>query len=474
MVKNYAYYFIGIMIGRVASLLLLPIYTSYLSPADYGVLELLSMVLVVGNLIFGCRITQSFFREFGLARNETEKQVAFGSALGLALGVSLFGVITIVLFSAPISQLQFGTDKYAYFVSLFAANLALGILHEVPMAFLKAKENAKAYLLFSVLLLLFQIIFNLTALVVFNAGLAGVVHASVLAYLMFAVIINFAITLRARPKFFIKKAKEMFGFSFPIIFAGICMYFVVYGDRYFLRAGFGLEEVGIYALAYKFGLILSSVIWGPFSNVWDSEKYIIYNNQLERFYPIIFRIMLLLLATAGIGVVLWIGDFLMLASDESFWRAEVLVPVTIFAYIIFSVTDFFTFSIFLEKKTQHMFHASLVSVATALVGYILLIPPYAGMGAAIATVLAFTTRFIYIYLISKKLYDLKISIYDIVKPLIFFSLVSYAYFFYPLANHKSLNALIYSLITVLIFGAWAFYYRRDLLSYLQIRRNIKN
>ena len=474
MVKNYAYYFVGIMIGRVASLILLPLYTSYLSPADYGVLELLSMVLVIGNLIFGCRIAQSFFREYGLAKNDHEKQTALGSALGLALSISLLGVLIISLLSMPISQLQFGSEQYSYYVSVFALNLALGILHEIPMAYLKAKENAKSYLIFSALLLALQITFNTTALVIFNAGLTGVVHAGVLAYLVFAIIINLMVTWPARPKFIFTKAKEMFGFSFPIIFAGICMYFVVYGDRYFLRAGFGLEEVGIYALAYKFGLILSAVIWGPFGNVWDSEKYIIYNNKLERFYPIIFRIMILLLATVGIGVTLWIGDFLRLASEKSFWRAEILVPVTIFAYIIFSVTDFFTFSIFLEKKTRHMFHASLVSVATALAGYVLLIPKYSSMGAAIATVLAFATRFLYIYIASKRIYDLNIQLLDVVKPLIFFCIVAYAYFYFPLATHKSLNSLIYSLLTVLVFSIWAFSYRKDLLDYLQVRRNIKN
>ena len=121
-----------------------------------------------------------------------------------------------------------------------------------------------------------------------------------------------------------------------------------------------------------------------------------------------------------------------------------------------------------------MFHASLVSVATALIGYVVLIPIYSSMGAAIATVLAFATRFLYIYFISKKLYDLEIKLLDILKPLMFFCLVVYTYFYHPLSKYQSLNALIYSIVTLVIFTAWAWTYRKDLIDYLQARKSIKS
>ena len=49
-------YMFGEILRRSVSLIMLPIYTRYLTPADYGVIELLTMLIDIATIVFGARI----------------------------------------------------------------------------------------------------------------------------------------------------------------------------------------------------------------------------------------------------------------------------------------------------------------------------------------------------------------------------------------------------------------------------------
>jgi len=57
-------YLLGNILQRCVSFIMLPIYTRFLTPADYGTIELLSMILDFVGIILGLRIGQSIFRYY--------------------------------------------------------------------------------------------------------------------------------------------------------------------------------------------------------------------------------------------------------------------------------------------------------------------------------------------------------------------------------------------------------------------------
>ena len=70
--KHSAIYAIGALISRLTALVMLPIYTRYLTPADYGVIELLTMAIEITGILVGLRITQALFRFYILAKDRRE------------------------------------------------------------------------------------------------------------------------------------------------------------------------------------------------------------------------------------------------------------------------------------------------------------------------------------------------------------------------------------------------------------------
>ena len=71
--KHSAIYAIGTMFRRLTGLVMLPIYTRSLTPADYGVVELLSMAIEIAGILIGLRISQAMFRYYILAETDNEK-----------------------------------------------------------------------------------------------------------------------------------------------------------------------------------------------------------------------------------------------------------------------------------------------------------------------------------------------------------------------------------------------------------------
>lgn len=63
-VKHSAIYAVGTILRRITGLVMLPIYTRYLTPADYGVVELLTMAIELAGILVGLRISQAMFRYY--------------------------------------------------------------------------------------------------------------------------------------------------------------------------------------------------------------------------------------------------------------------------------------------------------------------------------------------------------------------------------------------------------------------------
>ena len=85
--KHTLVYTAGIIIGKVASFVLLPVYTRYLTPADYGVLELLGTIDVIG-MITSIGIVTGVFKFYSEDNNQSGKNAVISTAAMSAVGLA--------------------------------------------------------------------------------------------------------------------------------------------------------------------------------------------------------------------------------------------------------------------------------------------------------------------------------------------------------------------------------------------------
>lgn len=395
----------------MTSIVMLPIYTRYLTPADYGVLELLTTTIDLAAIIFGLRIGEAIFRSYDRSTDLVAKNAVITTALAVHGTTFGIGALFIALISVPLSSIVFGSSDYAHFIRMFAVIMVLQALSEVPMVLVRAQQRPWLFFAFSVTKLCLQVSLNVYFIVIQELHVDGVVYGSLISSLLYSTVL-IAFTLRAtraaRPDF--GMARSLVAFSLPLMVADIGTFYLNFGDRYFLRVFSDLHELGIYALAYKFGFILGGLVWSPFCNVWDVQKYQIHGRpDGKKVFQGTFLMLNFILIYLGFGMSLFAPEFLKLMSARDFWPAAQIIPIVVLAYVVQVWGVFCSFGILLAGRTIHVTYAAFVAVVAITLGYVLLIPEFGGIGAATATVIAFLVRFVWVDVASRKHFDMELQ-----------------------------------------------------------------
>jgi O-antigen/teichoic acid export membrane protein len=400
-------YFTGNVMMRAVSFVMLPIYTRYLSPADYGIIELLAMTIDLVGILLGLRIGQAIFRFYHEYESLRDRHAVISTSLYLVGVLNLFGVLLLLAFSQPLSDLLFGGAEGRRWLMIFSLSLFFHSYIEIPMIYLRILQRPWLYVFFSCLKVLLQVSLNIWFIVFLGMRVEGMIYGTVLSGGAMALLL-LAFTLRQTGwRWSKEQAKQLTIFSLPLVLTSLVSFYITFGDRYFLRAWNSLEEVGLYALGYKFGFLLAFMIANPFSNVWDAEKYRVYAlPEARSIFQQTFLGFSAVLLVAVTGISLFIEDLLKIMSAPAFWSAHQVVPLVLVAYLFNAWYGFTNMGILVRKKTMEMTWGTLLAAAVASIFYVLLIPLWGGVGAALASVLAFGSRCLWTTWRSSRLYDM--------------------------------------------------------------------
>jgi O-antigen/teichoic acid export membrane protein len=402
-------YFIGNILRHTISFIMLPIYTRVLTPEDYGIIELLSIVIDFAGVIFGLRIGDAIFRYYLEYERKVQKYQVISTALILTTLLNFIGFLVLWGLSGSISKAVFGGTDQKNLLVLFSISLLFQPLVEIPMTFIRAKQRPWLFVSFSSIKLTIQLLMNIYLVVIKEMGVEGVILSAVASGGLMALTLGIYTMRETGFRFSGNMAKTLTKFSYPMIIASLISFYITFGDRYFLKLYGTLTDVGIYGLGYKFGMLLSFIGSGPFFSIWDSEKY----NVLKKPEAIeIFQKVFILYTTFTLMIVVVISIFskniIMVMASSEFWDAYKIVPVILLAYFFQGWTGFCSLGILIHNKTFIITQSTVLSAIIISIFYLLLIPEFGSNGAAWATAFSFASRFLYTHLRAKNLYDMEL------------------------------------------------------------------
>jgi O-antigen/teichoic acid export membrane protein len=402
-------YGLGTAMQNIVSIVMLPVYTHYLTPADYGVLELTQMILDLAGIVFGGRLAVGLYRYYFDEQTEEGQHRVMSTALMGNVAVNLVGTIVLALAARPASHALFDNDDHVTLIALFAFSLTTNAMSAIPMLYIRALQRPWLFISMSLLKLLLQVGLNILFVVVMEEGVMGVVASTLITGAVVGGSLSVWTLMRTGVRFSFPFLRKLSAFSFPVMLASIGAYFTTFGDRYFIQKFHGLEEVGIYALAYRFGFVLAKAIGGSLYRVWSTQQFLVYRQTgATEMFQRVFLLFSLLLLAGGAAMAIFAEEMLKLLTGEPFWRAYEFVPAIALAYVLKPLTQVCGFGIQMSEKTRDFLYASIVSVIVMGIGYIALIPPYGGMGAAIATLIGMSAELAYVNYRSNKTFDMKL------------------------------------------------------------------
>ena len=449
-VSHAATYAIGNIARRVVGFAMLPIYTRFLTPADYGVVGLLTFALALLEPLLGARLGWAIPKFYFDAPDDRGRRTVIWGALGLTGAASAVSVIVLILLRNPAAQILFGNRKYALALGLFAVTLLSQPIEQVGTTYLRLKERSGLFLVFSVAKLLLQLVLNLLLVVYWRGEVVGVVLSAVLSSVLLGIGSSIYMAAHDAPAFDWQVTRRMMQFSWPLWLSSLAALYIGASGGLYLRVFDTLSDVGRLELALRFAATVGLIIWAPFSQHWEPMSFQYYRQaDGKQKFQVAFVAISALMFTGGLGIGIFAEPTIKLMAAPPFYAAASVVPLLTFGFVLDRLRSFFDFSFMVTSNTKLRSLYQYGSAVVITVLYVALIPRFGLTGAATAQCLAFVATFIYVYFLSLRYYDSGIRLTQIG----LFSLISLgAYVFVmavPRVPNLGIDLLIRSLVMVI-------------------------
>jgi O-antigen/teichoic acid export membrane protein len=391
------------VLGPAFMIILVPLYTRALSPADYGVtdvsLTLGGLLTLVATLGFDQALNSFFFDRGDSAhrRNLITTAVLVVAALSALLGLLL------VLFAVPLGVLLFKDPARNITIYFLAVGVAVVPLSNILGSALRLQMNLKRMNAFGLTNLFATIASNVFFVLVLQRKATGVIAAFGLANVLTCAL---AVVL----------TRDLLGGSFsratlkPLAIAGIGLLPGILGqnlmmnvDRLLLTQFVTQNEIGLYSIANK----LAAMATLSFTAIWVAWSPLALEMANQPDAPRQYARMFEYFVCGTLFVALAIGIF---ASEIlTIFTREVYLPAAPYALILLIFTgplavlaNFFSIGLFARKQTHWISVALLAAAAANIVLNLVLDPRIGAWGAVWATLIAGMVWAVLIYIFSQR------------------------------------------------------------------------
>jgi len=411
LLEHVSWYTLGAFLTTLASFISFPLLARTFSVAEYGVLNLISvtMLLLVGFAKAG--VQHSVVRFYGDA-NVSGPQRLTSYRSTVLYGMLFSGVIVTVLGIAIITLLPGGTWNHPRMQVLMLIAAAAVLVRTADSAFtnlLRAQERSTAYTIYQIVKKYLGLLGTVIALWWLAAGLVGYYLAMLMGE--FAVLIGlawFSFHGEAwRPRDFDPRLyRSMMTFGIPMVGYEVMGIVLNAGDRYVIGWLEGNESVGIYSAAYNlceyveaiFVVSVSQAIQPIYVNLWKTAGAAPTSEFLGK--ALHLYIAGGAIVVAGVSAV---GpEMLTLLASSKYASGSAIIPLVMVGMMLRGAGVIVGAGMYLHLQPRSaMFLIAAVAVFNMLLNC-LLIPHMGIQGAALATAVCCAMQVAGMYMLSSR------------------------------------------------------------------------
>jgi O-antigen/teichoic acid export membrane protein len=435
-----AVYGIPLILGRILSYLLVPLYTRVFDPGLYGTVSVFYSYSAFLLVVLSYGMETAFFRYS--QHNENRDRVYSTGMLSILITTSVF-LVAVLLFAGPIARFIDYADQKKY-VTWFGWILALDTLSAIPFARLRALNRPGRFarikmtgIFLNIGLNLFFILLCPWLLKNSNPGSINSIIEFIyrpdwgIEYIFLSNICSSAIVLLLLiPEIFsvkweLDKAlwRKMFFYAFPLLFAGMAGIVNETFDRLMLRYLLPMSpeeaeyQVGIYSACYKIAILMTIFIQ---AYRYAAEPFFFAQARQQNARDVYAGIMNYFIITVSLiflTTMVYLDDFIMpILVGKAYREGRGVIPILILAQLFLGV--YYNLAVWYKLADKTKWGAWL-SVIGALITFILnfwWIPLsadhaiYGYYGSAWATFICYASMMVLSYVIGQKYYPVKYNI----------------------------------------------------------------
>lgn len=412
LLKHTSVYGLGNILNKAVGFLLIPFYTHYLTTADYGTLELLDLSVALVGLLLNMWMNASIIRHYHEYDDSKNRNEIVGTALIATSVVAAVVSAAGMFFARGISSLILKSPAFYGFVIVVSCNLFFTCVNSVSFSYLRARQRSTFIVVANSLSLVVTLGLNIYFLAVLKTGVVGVLYSSLIGNVLVTTVLTFLTVKDVGLRWDLHKLKALASFGLPLVLTSFSAFELNFADRFFLQHYSNVSTVGIYALGYKFGFMLSFLIIQPFIMIWGSRMYeVAKRSDAGNVLSKLFAYFSLVLTLAALVLSLMIKEVVSLVATPQFHDAYKVVPIVALAYVFYGLAYFFQTGIYVSKKTGWLGLIGVICACSNIGLNFICIPRYGAMGAAWATAISFLLMSALAYVFSQRVYRIPYSLY---------------------------------------------------------------
>jgi O-antigen/teichoic acid export membrane protein len=391
--KHSAIYGFGGLVQRILAVLLLPVYTRYLTPSDYGIVETLIALTTVLVITLRLGITNAFFRFYFDRPDPAHRRLVLRTSFWFTMMMATLGLVVGVAFSREISSVLFGSSDEAEVVAAAFVGLWAQMNYEQLTSLFRVEERSVAYVTASLANIALTIAATLVLVVALDAGPLGVVVGNFTGTLLvYAALVGYR---REQLGLQLDRGllREMNRFGMPLVPSALLLWVTNFSDRFFLVKLADTQEVGLYSVGVRIASAMALLLTA-FRTAWPAFAYSIEDDrEAKRTYAFVLTYLVFVTTWVATGLALlspWLVDWI---AAPAFASSSRVVGPLAFAVVIFAGYVVMVIGVGRARRTQFNWVVTGAAAIVNVVLNLLLIPRYGMMGAAAATIAAYATMF---------------------------------------------------------------------------------
>lgn len=399
--KDFFIYGFASIIGKLAAVFLMPIYTNILTQEEYGAMALITSIKGIIDLFANLNIHSGIAREYREDGIDRTKLVSTGfySILGISLTVMSVMICTQLFWQETVLSLD---RRYSVAFLIMLMTIPAGSTLSYFSILTRFKRKPVLYSIGTIIQILIQIGVSVIGVVVLRYGIsslfAGILCGEIFGILYFSYInrSNIALTFK---KEYLKKALL---FSIPTLPAILAGWIDSSMGQVIIGKYISTTDLGVYSIALQLASVFSFIsialnnVWGPY--LYENYKKEGFVNEVKKLYTTI----VLGLTVIAVATSLLSKEIILLLSNSSYIKATeyfTLLCIPMCIYLLFPMA---TSGISISRDTKYIGISYVAGSVMNIVFMILLIQHIGIIAVPISLGISRITAYSILYYISKK------------------------------------------------------------------------
>ncbi len=402
-------YALASLAAKTLGFFLLPLYTRFLTPADYGAIALAETLAAVLATCFSLGLEPGMRRLYFQYEADPGRLGSYLSSVlrfAAASAVVLFAIA--FLFGPGLLRLldpRLAVPFYPYAaLAIGAAGLAQVIQYRLGLY--QAEERPRSYALLALSSTLLTAVAAITLVVFVRWGALGMLLGKLIAAALVAVLAVFLLRRWLKFPAQWRYVRETLPLALPLVPHNLMALGLVAADRFILEHYRSLDEVGLYSLAYTFGMAMYLVA-SSIAQAWQTIFFDVARRG-EQSRATLGRLssgLAIFLVSVAVFGTLIAQDFTRVL-DPRYGAVGGLIPWIIAGYLLHAWFGLFHLAAWQGKRTKFILFASALACAANIALNLWWIPHWGMYGAAYATAAAYALEALLMYFYGQRVYRL--------------------------------------------------------------------